>query len=531
MVCRSDRDLMKGLAVALLVVLTLCILPMPSLTVQASPLPGILGLWHFDEGRGTTAGDSSGYGNQGTIYGASWVDGKIGKALKFNGEDDYVNCGNAPSLILTDQITIEAWVKLSSLDGFQCLVGKSSYNNNGYRVFKDANNKVNFQVINAMDYLVISYDSIDANWHNVVATYDGYNGRIYLDGEEIWAYLPNDDLSPVTFHNDKFSDSNGNRVWPWGIEVWAGTPKSYFGGGEVRVIGNSATDAVVLAIPDYAFKPRVKEGLLYTQSFSVKYYDVQSPGVRLIHQWFDQNGVIIRTDYGNFEAGTADWHTISLTKQAPLGAVRGDIIVQLYGRGVMQVKEPKFYLTNVSDRQITPSDESLVLGKSTGNAWHFNGIIDAVCLRNVALTSEQIKANYELGTGTNIKVRPKLLNLMGNQRKGTEQWLTVYVEPPVDYSVNRINKDSIKLTIAGRDFPVDLKAQKGIGDYNKNGIPDLAVSFKKEEISSRLRAAGVRPGIYVATVAGFIDSFLFVGTDKITLKGKSGIGCRFPYQK
>lgn len=347
---QGDRDVMRRLTITLLILLMLPLLLMPSPIVRSSPLPGILGLWHFDEGGGTITGDSSGYGNRGTVYGASWLDGKIGKALKFDGEDDYVSCGNDTSLILTDQVTIEAWVKFSSLDGIQCLAGKSNYDNNGYRVFKDGNNKINLQVINAMDYLVISYDSIDTNWHNLVTTYDGYNGRIYLDGEEIWAYLPNDDLSPVTFHNDKSSDSNGNKVWPWGIEVWAGAPKSYFGGGEARVIGNSATDAVALAIPDYAFKPRVKERLFYTQSFSVKYYNVQSPGVRLIHQWFDQNGVIISTDYGNFETGTADWHTISLTKQTPLGAVRGDIILQLYGRGIMQAKEPKFYLTSVSDR-------------------------------------------------------------------------------------------------------------------------------------------------------------------------------------
>lgn len=170
-----------------------------------------------------------------------------------------------------------------------------------------------------------------------------------------------------------------------------------------------------------------------------------------------------------------------------------------------------------------------MIGKTTGNAWQFNGIIDRVCLRNVALTAEQIKANYELGTGTNIRVKPELLKL--NERKGIEQWLTVYVELPIGYSANHINKDSIRLTIVGEDFIAGSPAPTSIGDYNKNGIPDLVVSFKKEEISSRLRAAGVRPGTYVATVTGLVDSFLFVGTDKITLRGKPGIGCRFPYQK
>ena len=35
----------------------------------------------FDEGAGTTVKDLSGNGNNGTIKGATWVDGKTGKAV------------------------------------------------------------------------------------------------------------------------------------------------------------------------------------------------------------------------------------------------------------------------------------------------------------------------------------------------------------------------------------------------------------------------------------------------------------------
>ena len=33
-----------------------------------NPHPGLVGWWRFDEGSGTVAGDSSGNGNNGTIY-------------------------------------------------------------------------------------------------------------------------------------------------------------------------------------------------------------------------------------------------------------------------------------------------------------------------------------------------------------------------------------------------------------------------------------------------------------------------------
>ena len=51
---------------------------------------GLVGHWRFDEETGSTAKDSSPYGNDGTIYGATRVRGIIGKALSFDGVDDYV---------------------------------------------------------------------------------------------------------------------------------------------------------------------------------------------------------------------------------------------------------------------------------------------------------------------------------------------------------------------------------------------------------------------------------------------------------
>jgi len=50
----------------------------------------------FDEGTGTIAYDYSGNNNYGTLYnGPQWVDGKVGKALSFDGVDDYVNISNS----------------------------------------------------------------------------------------------------------------------------------------------------------------------------------------------------------------------------------------------------------------------------------------------------------------------------------------------------------------------------------------------------------------------------------------------------
>jgi len=71
--------------------------------------------WKLDEGKGTTAFDATLNNNDGTITGATWVGGKYGSALSFDGSDDYVNAGNNASLNVAGSLTIEGWVKPSAI--------------------------------------------------------------------------------------------------------------------------------------------------------------------------------------------------------------------------------------------------------------------------------------------------------------------------------------------------------------------------------------------------------------------------------
>ena len=65
----------------------------------------------FDEGRGNKAYDQSEYKNDGTIYGAKWIKGRFGYALKFDGIDDYVRVEHSTSLNIKGSLTVMAWVK------------------------------------------------------------------------------------------------------------------------------------------------------------------------------------------------------------------------------------------------------------------------------------------------------------------------------------------------------------------------------------------------------------------------------------
>ncbi|MCH7556076.1 MAG: hypothetical protein IIB56_01320 [Planctomycetes bacterium] len=74
--------------------------------------PDLVGWWRLDEGSGTIAKDSSGNGNNGTLEGnPQRVAGKIGGALKFDGDDDQITL-KYPLTVGSSSNTVAAWIKV-----------------------------------------------------------------------------------------------------------------------------------------------------------------------------------------------------------------------------------------------------------------------------------------------------------------------------------------------------------------------------------------------------------------------------------
>jgi len=80
-----------------------------------------VGIWNYDLYQNPIL-DLSGYNNHCIINGATEIEGIRGKALNFDGVDDYLDCGNGASLQIKDAITIEAWIKTSPFDNNQHVV-------------------------------------------------------------------------------------------------------------------------------------------------------------------------------------------------------------------------------------------------------------------------------------------------------------------------------------------------------------------------------------------------------------------------
>ncbi|NDG22161.1 MAG: hypothetical protein EB162_05855 [Euryarchaeota archaeon] len=76
-----------------------------------------------------------------------WVDGKYGKALKFNGTSSYVLIPGTPLLDL-EQFSIAAWVKSTDFDRNMFVFEKTTNNiiNTQYNLFFEDSGTINFRM-------------------------------------------------------------------------------------------------------------------------------------------------------------------------------------------------------------------------------------------------------------------------------------------------------------------------------------------------------------------------------------------------
>ena len=170
-------------------------------------IDGLVGARKFDEGSETIAYDSSGNNNHGTLYSGSnvcsnpptsgcptWVEGKFGKALRFDGIDDYVEVLDSPSLNPTS-ITITLWVYQISRNpnDWTFLLSKSGWGS--YHLISEDRwpaNQVGFTVrVNRTDYRLWTNSAIGPYWSFLAFTYNATTGKqkAYFNGKLENEYL------------------------------------------------------------------------------------------------------------------------------------------------------------------------------------------------------------------------------------------------------------------------------------------------------------------------------------------------------
>ena len=139
----------------------------------ASGRNGLVGYWPMNEYAGSEINDASGNKNNGLISSASWVAGKFGKALSFNGSFSYVDAGNKIDTSNITAMTISAWVYNNAVAANKGIAGWWN-GTNGIFIQNEtaATDGVVFIAGGGTSFGTVNYTTVN-RWTHVTLVYDG----------------------------------------------------------------------------------------------------------------------------------------------------------------------------------------------------------------------------------------------------------------------------------------------------------------------------------------------------------------------
>jgi len=164
------------------------------IATQAPGSAGKVAYYPLNEGSGTTVGDASGNGNNGTIYGddVKWVESMqdFGSALEFPGtRGQYVNTGTWNPSAATGQITVAVWIKWAGLNGeWQGVIGKRDGWTGTATMWQiELNNEtgnIGFSRYNSYPDFGLNVPPV-GQWQHVAVRFDGTTCEMYIDGKSV----------------------------------------------------------------------------------------------------------------------------------------------------------------------------------------------------------------------------------------------------------------------------------------------------------------------------------------------------------
>jgi hexosaminidase len=168
---------MKKISRKVFMIMAICLLGslVAGLMVSAAPTGGVA-YWNLNEGTGTTAGDSWGT-NPGTLTGTTWVAGKYGNGLSFNGTSSYVSVNKADVAV---PWTAAMWVNRTDSTAVSAALMSST---NGALKLEQYNNtnKVGFTKYGTADY-AFNYTAPTATWVHLTFVGTSTGVSLYVNG-------------------------------------------------------------------------------------------------------------------------------------------------------------------------------------------------------------------------------------------------------------------------------------------------------------------------------------------------------------
>ncbi|MBU4492555.1 MAG: DUF11 domain-containing protein [Euryarchaeota archaeon] len=438
---------------------------------QAQSDTGLIAEWHFD----SDAKDSSGNGNDGVIYGATFVDGKFGKALSFDGANDYVKTSSANG-ISNQIITVELWTKFNSFSTENQLMFIRSSGRYFYLSTWQPDGTHNGIHIGALDtagnwgsstYASDTDFFITNTWYHIVGIVDTVNGKIkvYRNAELIV---------------DKGIPTGNIPGAPY--EIWIGmTPENYqkMNGliDEVRIYNRAlSADEIkahyegkqtALTLTKTASPYSIKQGQTTTITLTVKNTgttDITNIEVMdSIHRNFD----LISGDFPNPRKydiiGKGESREIQyMIKAKESGTFNLDPVIGIYADDKGNIQEAKSAPTSI---KVIPSFESIPSITSPP-------MPSTVSVKSASVSLHGEKTDVVLGEDILLKL--SAVNLITKPIMHVQ----VIIIPPSGMSVTSsefVQSGAGQFTTTyelepgkGRDIEVRIKSNQ-VGDFNVNG--------------------------------------------------------------
>jgi len=391
--------------------------------------------WNFEEGTGISVNDTSGNANIGTWNGTGathWTQGKIGKAGKFNGTDDYVDVGTGPSTIRTisfwvyPETTTEYFINTTSTtDYLASLSGTLDYTGDASETIYVNGIQTSAIVANSWQHIevVLSANDNGSNF-DIGRTQDTNYLQGKIDQVRIYNYARTpaqiawdynkgapvahyqfDECEGTTSYDASGNGNNGTiTIGATGTQTSAGNCESgestdaWYNGASGKWNSSMSFDGVddYASIPDssqidltnkFAISAWVNPGnISSTKDVLSKKADSTLDGyrVRLL------NGGSLRFEFSD---GTSH---ISIDAPAFFEAgVWVHFAVIHDGSNIKIYKNGNLVKDQAESRSAVVNVRALHVGAYTNlSAYWFNGLIDDVRIYNYALTAEQVKTLY-----------------------------------------------------------------------------------------------------------------------------------------
>jgi hypothetical protein len=148
---------------------------------------GVVAAYGFDEASGTDAIDTVNT-NTGTIAGATRVaDGRFGKALSFDGTNDQVTIAPSGALNLSGGMTLEAWIKPTTLENWRTVILKENSGTLTYGLFASTDAQVPAgSVFTNAEYRASAVAGVAlSTWTHIAMSWDGTTLKTFVDGAEV----------------------------------------------------------------------------------------------------------------------------------------------------------------------------------------------------------------------------------------------------------------------------------------------------------------------------------------------------------